>query len=403
MHTTLLAFGGLLIVGLAADAIGRRTRLPRVTLLILFGLAAGPAGFDLLPDSVRGAYGLLTTVALTMVAFLLGGRLSARTLGSHGRDILIVSAVVTVATAAIVGGGLILAGTPLAMALLLGGIATATDPAATQDVVRQTGAKGPFTDTLLGIVALDDVWGVILFSLLLAAARTLSPEIGPEIGPEIAVTTAGDGSGWRLLAHGLWEVGGAVLAGSAVGLPGAYLTGRIRRGEPMLLEALGLVFLCAGLATWLGVSFLLTGMVAGSLIVNLARHHNRPFHAIERIEWPFMVLFFILAGAALHPDSLLKTGLFGAAFILLRMAARLLGGWLGGTVAGVGGPHRLWIGAALFPQAGVALGMALVAGEHMPDLAETLLPLTIGATIIFELVGPLMTQRALGRVGESRR
>ncbi len=384
LHALFLALGGLLLVGLVTDEIGRRTRLPRVTLLILFGVAVGPSGLDLLPRAFQDWYEFLASVALTMVAFLLGGKLSFATLRSRGKTILAVSLTVVILTALLVGIGLIAIGTPVPMALLLAGIATATAPAATQDVVRQTRAKGPFTDTLLAVVAVDDAWGLVVFSLLLAVAKGI----------------AGDGA-LVILGHGLWELGGALAVGAAVGLPAAFLTGRLKPGEPMQAEALGLVFLCAGLAIWLGVSFLLAGMVAGAIVVNLAKHHSRPFHEIEHIEWPFMVFFFVLAGASLRLDSLHDIGLIGLAYLVLRTLARVLGGWIGGIVADAPILHRRWIGLALIPQAGVALGMALVAANHFPQLAETLLVVAIGATVVFEVVGPILTQRALRRVGEA--
>lgn len=384
VHLILLTLGGLLLVGLVADEIGRRTRLPRVTLLILFGVAAGPSGFDLLPKAFQDWYEFLASVALTMVAFLLGGKLSLATLRNHGKEILAISIAVVTLTALFVGIGLILIGTPVLIALLLAGIATSTAPAATQDVVRQNRAKGPFTDTLLGVVAVDDAWGLVVFSFLLVLAKAI----------------AGDG-GLAILGLGLWELGGALAVGAAVGLPAAFLTGRLEPGEPMQAEALGLVFLCAGLAIWLEVSFLLAGMVAGAIVVNLAKHHSRPFHEIERIEWPFIVFFFVLAGASLRLDSLYDIGLIGLAYLVLRTLARVLGGWIGGIAVDAPILHRRWIGLALIPQAGVALGMALVAANHFPQLGETLLAVTVGTTIIFEVVGPILTQRALQKVGEA--
>ena len=287
LHFALLALGGLLLAGLVADELGRRTRLPRVTLLILFGLAAGPAGLDLLPEGLGEWYEFVASIALTMVAFLLGGTLSVANLRGQGVEILTVSVSTVAVTALLVAAGLMLIGVEFAAALLLAGVATATDPAATRDVVRQTGARGRFTDTLLGVVAVDDAWGLIFFSILLVAAKAY----------------AGHGVA-EALGHGAWELGGAVAVGAAVGLPAAFLTGRLREGEPMQSEALGVVFLCAGLALWLEVSFLLAGMVAGALVVNFAAHHNRAFHEIEHIEWPFMVLFFVLAGASLDLDGL---------------------------------------------------------------------------------------------------
>ncbi len=380
----LLTLGGLFLVGLLTDEIGRRTRLPRVTLLILFGVGLGPSGLDLLPSGVEDWYELLASMALTMVAFLLGGRLSMDKLRHNGREILAVSFAVVGLTVGLVAGGLFAFGMPLAIALLLGGIATATAPAATQDVVKQSGAKGPFTDTLLGIVAIDDAWGLIAFSLLLITVKAMA-----------------GGGAVDVLSHTAWDLGGALAIGAVIGLPAAYLTGRLSPGEPTQAEALGLVCLCAGLALWLEVSFLLAGMVAGLIVVNLARHHNRPFHEIEHIEWPFMVLFFVLAGATLHLDGVAEIGLIGGVYIVLRSLARFAGGWLGAWWNGAPAPHRRWIGAALLPQAGVAIGMALVAGHHFPGLKDTILTVTIGTTVVFEIFGPLLTQIALQKAGET--
>ncbi len=380
----LLTIGGLLLVGLVADTIGRRTLVPRVTVLILFGVAAGPSGLDLLPQALSAWYEVLATIALTMVAFLLGGTLSAETLRAHGRAILAISICVVLLTTLVVGAGLALLGVALPLALLLAGIATATAPAATQDVVRQSGAAGPFTTTLLGIVAVDDAWGLVVFSILLVAAKTLM-----------------GGDGMELLTTGLAEIGISVLIGMAVGVPAAFLSGRLRQGEPTQSEAIGIVFICAGLATWLGASFLLAGMIAGAIVVNFAAHHERAFHEIERIEWPFMVLFFVLAGAALKFGDLMLLGPVGIACLVLRFGSRLAGGWLGAVIAGSSVVFRRWIGLALVPQAGVALGMALVAGNSIPELRDALLTITIGTTIVFEIIGPVMTQLALRRVGEA--
>lgn len=380
----LTTLGVLLLVGLATDAIGRRTRLPRVTLLVLVGLVVGPAGFDVLPSAFQEWYEFLASVALTMVAFLLGGKLAVPDLRGEGRMIFYVSLSVVILTAALVSVGLIAFGAPIILALLLAGVATATDPAATQDVVRQEDAKGPFTKALLGIVAVDDAWGLIAFSILLVLARAV----------------AGDGGG-TILAHGAWELGMALAVGAVVGIPAAFLTGRLQPGEPMLTEALGVVFLCAGLAIWLEASFLLAGMIAGAIIVNLASHHTRPFHEIEHIEWPFMILFFVLAGASLNLEHLNGIGLIAVAYLVLRSAGRVLGGWLGGALANAEPVQRRWIGFALLPQAGVAVGMALVASNYFPELREALLAVTVGSVIVFEVVGPILTLVALRRTGEA--
>lgn len=384
----LLTLGGLFLVGLVTDLIGRRSPLPRVTLLLLFGFVAGPSVLDVLPAAFSERwFPLLTNIALVMVGFLLGGNMTVGAFRRHGHEVMWISVGEVVATAGLVAVVLALVGVPLEVALLLAGIAPATAPAATNDVVRESGAKGGFTRTLLGIVAIDDAWGLIVFSLLLAVAQAVH---GSTVGAE------------DLLLHGLWEVGGAFLVGGALGVPMAYLTGRIRPGEPTQAEALGLVLLCGGIANYLGVSYILSAMVMGAVVANLASHHRRPFHAIEGIEWPFMILFFVLAGASLHLETLLEIGLLGGGYIVLRASGLVAGSWLGGLAAGAAPETRRWMGWALMPQAGVALGMALLAGQRFPDYKDVVLPVAIGATVVFELIGPVITRRVLARVGDAR-
>lgn len=376
----LVTFGVLLLAGLGLDALGRLTQLPRITLLVLFGVAAGPSGVDLLPIDLTAWHDIVAKLSLTMIAFLLGGELSKAALAARGRAILVVSLGVTIVSALTIGLGLAAIGVPVALAFLLAGIGLATDPAATREMVAQDGKAGNFSKVLLGVVAIDDAWGVIVFSIILGA---------------VAVSGGGIGQG---LLGGLWEVAGAIAVGLVVGLPAAYASGRIAPGEPTLVEALAIVLLCAGLSLHFEVSFLLAGMTAGAVVVNLARHHEYPFHEIEHISWPFLVLFFVLAGATVDLEALGEAGGLALAFIVLRVVGRVAGGWLGGRLGGLSAKDSRWMGLALTPQAGVALGMALVAAEAAPALAETILVTTVATTILFELFGPLLTRIVLRRV-----
>jgi Kef-type K+ transport system membrane component KefB len=382
---TVLTIGGLLALGLATEALGSLTRLPRVTLLVLFGVAIGPSGANLLPVDVEEWYAIFADIALLMVGFLLGGKLSLAFLRETGRPVLFISVLEVAGVAAVLFAGLTAIGTDPVLALLLAGMAPASAPAAIKSVVSETGAKGRFTDILLGVVAIDDAWGLIAFSVLLAVAQAIS----------------GGGGVAEALGYGAWELGGALAVGLALGLPAAYLTGWLRPGEPTRIEALAVVFLCGGLALWLEVSFLLAAMVAGILVANLARHHTRPFREIENIEWPFMILFFVLAGASLEIGQLAAIGSVGLAYVALRLAGLVAGGWLGGLLAGTGPATRRLIGLAITPQAGVALGMALVAGNRFPEMRDQILAVVIGSTVIFEIAGPVLTRAALARAGET--
>ncbi len=379
----LTLLGGVLLLGLGTDALGRRTRLPRVTLLLLLGFGVGPSGLDLFSPEREPWAPTAADVALVMLGFLLGGQFTRGSLRRHGRLVLGISLGVVLTTVLCVSIGLVLLGVDPALALLLGGVATATDPAAIVDVVQQTGARSRFARVLLGIVAIDDAWGLVAFSLILAGAIAL---------------TGGVGSA-SALGFGLRHVGGAIVLGALLGVPAAFVTGRVDPGEPTLLEALGVVLLCGGLALALDVSFLLASMVLGTVVANLARHHTRPFHAIENVERPFLILFFVLAGASLDWRASLQLGGLASAYVALRVAGRLAGAWLGGRLSGAERPVRRWMGPALLPQAGVAIGMALVAAEHLPELRDVILPVVVGTTVLFELAGPVLTHVALSRAG----
>ncbi|MCC1493718.1 cation:proton antiporter [Cognatishimia sp. F0-27] len=373
------AIGALFLAGLVADQLGHATRLPRVTMLLLLGLLVGQSGFDLLPETATDWFEPLSFIALTMVAFLLGGELTRENLVSHGRAIFAISLCVVVGTTVIVWGGLTLLGLDPGLALLLGAIATATAPAAIADVIHQSGIRNGFSETLSGIVAIDDVWGLMVFSLCLALVHPFDGWSGP------------------LMIVAL-DIGGAVLLGAAIGFPAAFFTGRLKPGEPLQTEAIGLVFVTAGVSIWLEVSFLVAGMTAGAIIANVAQHHERAFNEIEHIEWPFMLLFFLLAGASLELEALWSLGWLTAAYVALRVVSRILAGEVGARLGRVPAIERHVYGPALLPQAGVAVGMALVAAEAIPQWGATIMTLTVAATVIFEVVGPPFTLMALRHV-----
>ena len=380
----LLTLGGILLIGLATDAIGRRTFLPRVTLLLLFGVAIGEETLGLIPSVFTDRFEIIANMALLMVGFLLGGKLTADFLQKSASKTLWISISTAIVTTVVVTVMLIAVGVSASMAILLGCIASATAPAATMDIVLESGCKGPFSDLLLSIVALDDLWGLILFSIGIAVVSII---VG---NPEHAVQ----------LYLAIWDIGGAIIVGIALGFPAAYLTGRIRTGQPMLMEALGLVFLCGGIAIWMNVSFLIASIVMGAVVTNFARHHEYPFHEIENIEWPFMTIFFVLAGASLELGMIKEIGLIGAAYIISRIIGKLLGARLGAQLSKADTMTRCWMGFALLPQAGVAMGMALVASNRFPDYQQILLTVVISSTVFFEIIGPVFTRTALRRAGK---
>lgn len=378
----LIALGAILLLGMATDYLGRHTPLPRVTLLLLFGILVGPSVLDWIPYFFVSRFELIAEVALLLVGFLLGGSLTVDSFRQSGRQVVVISLVAAIFTTLLVSLGLIFIGMDPALAILLGCIAAATAPAAIVELVMSDGQGSSFSSKLLAVVALDDAWGLILFSLGIAFAAAMNG-------------MGGEGS---LFTTALYEIGIALLLGIGLGLPAAYLTGRIKAGQPMLSEALGVVFLCGGLALWLEVSFLLATMAMGAVIANLATHHERPFHEIEGVESPVMALFFVVAGASLEIEMMTSIGVIAAVYIVLRATGKITGAWLGGLMSKADTSTRRWMGVAMLPQAGAAMGMALVAAHYFPQHQQVLLSTVITVTIIFELVGPLFTRMALRRV-----
>jgi len=385
LDLVLVTLGALLLLALLGDLVSAYLPIPRVTVLVVAGLIVGPPGLDVLPPVSTEVYPVVSKLALLMVGFLLGGKLSRATLATVGRSVFAISLCEVVGVAILVALGLMALGVAPALAMILGGIAPASAPAAVTNVVDDLGAKGAMTDTLLGVVAIDDAWGLITFSALLAAAQTLTGTAG-----------AADA-----LLHGARELGGAIFVGVAVGVPAALVTGRLQPGKPTQAEALGVVLLAGGLAMHLEASYLLSAMLVGAVIANLAQHHDRPFHEIEAVEWPFMVMFFVLAGASLELSALAAVGPVAVAYLALRAGGLVVGAYAGGRLAGAPTRVRRWLGAAIMPQAGVALGMALVAGNAFPDLRESIISLVVASTVVFELVGPIVTRMALVRAGEA--
>lgn len=387
----LISLGSLLLAGLTLSIIGQKTAFPRVTLLIGFGIFVGPEGLNFIPNLVTAQFDIIAQLALLMVGFLIGGKLTRSALNNSSSAIISISIGASLITSIIVTSGLLLFNVPLPLAIILGCIAAATDATAVFDVVTQSLGKSEnaklnqFKSMLLSVVALDDAWALILFGLGISLVFALS-----------------GGSEQGLLMHAMTDIGGGVLLGMLLGLPTAYITGRLSPGKPVMSEALGVVFLCGGIALWLNVSFLIAAMVLGAVVANFAKHHDYPFHAIEGIEEQFMLIFFILAGATLNFEALQQIGWIGASYIALRVIGKLIGGFIGAKLGNVNQGTQQWIGPALLPQAGVAIGMGLVATSLMPEFGSQLLAAIICSTIFFELVGPIMTMQAIKRVTNTR-
>lgn len=380
---TIVILGLILSISITADAIAKRTFVPRVSVLVLIGF-----GYAIVTQLfVDGTYtppleGLrepLIDIALVMVAFLLGGQLTVANLKRIGPLVISLSLSVVAICFIVVLVGLTMLGYSLAVAVTLAAIAVATDPVAITETIHDSGKSNTTTRVILGVVAIDDAWGIIVFGLCMAF-----------------LGGAYSGAGSEALAQPWWELGGAILLGVVFGFPAAWITGRLYPGKPTQVEALALILLLTGITDYLEVSSLLSAIIVGFIIVNVAQHHTRSFSEVENIEWLFLVFFFFLSGASINLKYLDTAVLLIVAYIFLRVIGRYLGGVLGVIYFKQRSEHLpTTIGLALTPQAGVAMGMALLAAERFSDQGNLIVTTVVTSTIVFEVFGPYLTSRVL--------
>ena len=383
--STIVILGVILSISITADAIAKRTSVPRVSALVLIGLGYATITQLLIDGAytppLEGLREPLIDIALVMVAFLLGGQLTLRELKRIGPMVFIMSLSVAVICFVVVLAGLTILGYSMAAAVTLAAIAVATDPAAVTETINDYGRSNTTTRIILGVVAIDDLWGIIVFGFCMAFLGGLYSGVGSEA-----------------LAQPWWEIGGAILLGITFGFPAAWITGRLNPGKPTQVEALALILLLTGISDYLEVSSLLSAIIVGFIIINCARHHTRSFSEVENIEWLFLVFFFFLSGASINLEYLDTAILLIFAYILLRVLGRYLGGALG-VIFFKKHSQKLptSFGLALTPQAGVAMGMALLAAERFPEQGILIVTTVVTSTIVFEVFGPYLTKRVVSQ------
>lgn len=379
----ILVLGAMMMAGFLAHLGGPLIHVPRVTLLLLIGVIAGPHALGLVPEQTTAWFPFVAHLALAIIGFLLGEEFRWADMRGKGRRVVGISIGETMAAVVVVFVAVLLLSGDVALSLLLAGIAPASAPAAIFETVREGQAQGELTDTLLGVVAIDDAWGVIAFSVLLVAATAVG----------------GEGAATNQLFIGLWEVAGALLLGIVTGLPMAWISSRIRQGQLTLIEVSGIVFLQTGIATLIGVSYLLAAIVLGVMVANFGKQ-KRPFKELEHVREPLLAVFFILAGLKLNIAELPHIAWLAGTYVVARVIGLVVGGMAAGRLVGAPSQVSRRIGWCIMPQAGVALGFALLVQQKLGQYGDRVLSLVIATTVLFELVGPVFARYQLHRAGE---
>jgi len=381
---TILNLGCILLTGLLAEKIIQRIKLPAVTAFILVGILIGPSLLNLVNTQLIRSSGLISNIALGIIAFSLGESFLFSSFKKIGRSVIYISLTAALLPWLLVTFALhLLLAQPLSAAILFGAISSATAPAATLMVIREYRARGSLTDTLLGVVAIDDAWCLIVFALSFAFAQ------------DALLGEASHPSWIRVLYPFVREIFFAVILGGITAFL-CHLNARFFKVKSdLLIFLLGFLLLNTGLALYFHLSLLLANIVFGAVLVNLSPTSFKFFDLIKTIDAPLYLIFFILAGANLDVSLLQGVALSALLFILFRSIGKVSGAFLGGYLSKAEPKITRYLGWGLLPQAGVAIGLALIVKENFPQLGSILFPTIIATTVFYEIVGPLFTKYAL--------
>ncbi len=388
---TILSMGIIFLTGWGMSKVIKRLKLPTVTGNLILGIIIGQEVFDLISKEILDSSSFISNIVLGMIAFGIGQNFSLHKFREIGKTILIISLCEAIGAWVIVTFVFTaLLNMPFHIAILFGSIASATAPAATVIVIKEYRARGPFSNILLGVVALDDAWCLIIFAFSHALARSIGAHL---VESDFLL---------KVFVKVIFEIGGAFILGGGCAITLDYFSKFIKTSSELQIYTFGFILLTVGIALALHISVLLSAMFLGAFLVNIEKHFEEKgfFGALKSLEPMFYMLFFILAGANLSISLLRNIGLFGIVYFVFRIIGKFTGAYLGSILSQAPTSVRKFIGLGLIPQAGVALGVALVVKSDFPDMGKFIFNTIIATTIIYELIGPVLTKISLQKAGE---
>ncbi len=386
-----------LAAGLIMTRLFNLIHLPNVTAYLVAGLMLSPVfalSVNLTSDgsNILHSMSLFSQIALGFIAFSIGFSFRFDNLKGLGKKVFVITIVQALFTAIIVDAVLLAAyafgWVPLPVVFVLGAIATATAPAATLLVIKQYGADGPVTQTLLPVVAIDDAIGLMVFSLSMSVSESLAA------GAEMSFVT--------VVLEPLKEIVFSVGIGVVLGFVVAFAEKLFKSRANRLTIIIICVFTGVALASWLNLSSLLLCMSIAAVYCNFDHHTERVMDTYDKWTHPLYVLFFVVSGAQLDVTKIAAAGLIGALYLIARSIGKIAGAGIGASLVKAQPNVKKYLGLALLPQAGVALGMAEIVKESVPlaEYAPIITTVVLCATLIYELIGPLITKWALTKAGE---
>ncbi|MDD5085564.1 MAG: cation:proton antiporter [Candidatus Omnitrophica bacterium] len=398
LHINILFLLGLaLFGGTIGGRIFQKLRIPQVVGYITIGIIIGTSGLKIIDREVLTALQPFNYFALGLIGFMIGRELKKEVFIKHGRQLVNVlmfegvTSFILVSIFVSVLGMFIFKDVKLACALglLLGAISSATAPAATTDVLWEYKTRGPLTRTVLSIVALDDGLALLLFAFASSIASRLIGHAHESM--------------FKLLNQPLYEIGGSIIIGVASGWLLIKILKLHTQREKILAFSLGTVSLALGLSLALHVDMLLAAMTLGMIIVNYAPETNKKmFELVEGFTPPIYILFFVLVGAKLDVSKMsLPIIILALVYLIGRSAGKSIGANLGARISKMPESVQKYLPLCLFSQAGVAIGLSIVAAQAFPDqIGNAIIIVITATTFVVQLIGPPLTKLAVVKAKE---
>jgi Kef-type K+ transport system membrane component KefB len=387
----ILSVGLILMAALLAGHLAQLLRVPEVTGYLLVGILIGPAALDLISRDNITTLGFLSDVALGLILFNIGSIFEASNFRRVGPGVVRVTLWEASLAFALVCVVLLLGGMAWPVALLLGVVAMETAPATTLMVLNEYDAQGPMTDRLRALVALNNVYVLVSFGIVTAGLALFD-----------ATGESWLLNGYRAIHALLWTTVGSVALGALLGLlMDLWATRAKESGEAMILS-IGAVLIGVGASRYLGLSPLISTLAMGATVANASRQGDRLLHALGRADPPLYAAFFVLAGAELMPSSVLGLGVMGVGYTIARTAGKLVGARVGLRGQDIPPMARQQLGYCLVSSSSLAVGLTIQIRSAFSEYAATVTGIVLAAVVIFEIIGPLLTRRALLKTGEAK-
>lgn len=382
----LFSLGVAVAIGLVFNRLMKLIGLPNVTGYLIAGVLIGPSFLQIIPSVWIEELTLLVNVALGFIAFSIGGEFRISKIKKIGKSVFTITLFQALVTTFLVDIGLFIFFEP-PVAICLGAIATATAPAATLMVVKQYNSKGPITNVLMPVVALDDAIGLIVFSLSLAAAK-ISLSSG---GVNILAT----------IFEPIKEITLSLIVGAVIGIVLTFGLGFFHSRSYRLVSIICAVFIGTAVSSLFGLSSLLLCMCIGAVMANFYPENEKMLDLTDHWTPVLFLLFFVISGAELDLSIVPTVGFLGIMYIVLRSIGKYFGAFLGAYVVHEDKNIQKYLGVALLPQAGVAIGMSQIVVSAFPgEIGTRIRAVVLCATLVYELVGPLLTKFVLTKAGE---